>query len=46
MFYNGFNLFIDLCLATVVAYLFFKDGYRKGYDEGYEHAVEESYDER
>jgi hypothetical protein len=45
MFYNGFNLFIDICIAVVVGYLFYKDGYRAGYDQGYEHAVEESYDD-
>lgn len=46
MFYNGFNLFVDICLCSVVGYLFYKDGYRAGYNDGYEHAVDESYDEQ
>lgn len=45
MFYNGFNLLVDICIAIVVGYMFYKDGYRNGYDDGYEHAVDESYDE-
>jgi hypothetical protein len=46
MFYNGFNLLIDICLSVIVGFLFYRFGFNYGYNQGYEDAVDESYDGR
>jgi hypothetical protein len=35
MFYNGFNLMIDIILACIVGFTFYRIGRREGFIEGY-----------
>ncbi len=37
IFYNGFNLLVDIILASVVGFFAYKAGIRKGYIQGYGH---------
>lgn len=35
MFYNGFNLLIDIMLCAVTALIFYRAGFRDGWIRGY-----------
>ncbi len=35
MFYNGFNLMIDIILACIVGFTFYRIGRREGFVDGY-----------
>jgi hypothetical protein len=35
MFYNGFNLMIDIILACIVGFTFYRIGRQEGFIEGY-----------
>lgn len=35
IFYNGFNLLVDIILATVVGFFAYRTGIRTGYLKGY-----------
>ena len=41
IFYNGFNLLIDIVLTGVVGSIYYRMGWKRGFGEGYSQSIED-----